>query len=204
MSELAKVDGMSGSAAFAINLLAIPPETTRAILSDIQALILRYLPQESLFRCPAFSLHMSIFQFVHSRKAKSNHDIQVWETLSKNLISDLESITDKTKVCSLNRPSIHVSESAIFLQFSESMEIEILRNRLTAIARNTELNWNRPDIQHVSIFRYLKPIQLDEVRTAIDSIKLPRIEWNIYELQLVREKIYPSLEFTKIQNYTLG
>ena len=204
MTELAKVDGMIGSTVFAINLLAIPSEKTRAILSDIQELVLRYLPQGSLFRCPVISLHMSLFQFVHSRKAKSNHEKQVWDVLSKTLISDLDSVTDKTKAFSVNTPSIRVSESAIILQFSESREIEFLRNRLTSIVSATELNWNRPDIQHVSMFRYLKPIQLNEVRTTIDSIKLPRIDWNISELQLVKEKLYPSLEFTKIQNYTLS
>ena len=147
---------------------------------------------------------MSLFQFVHSRKAKSNHEKQVWDVLSKTLISDLDSVTDKTKAFSVNTPSIRVSESAIILQFSESREIEFLRNRLISIVSATVLNWNRPDIQHVSIFRYLKPIQLNEVRTTIDSIKLPRIDWNISELQLVKEKLYPSLEFTKIQNYTLS
>ena len=204
MSGLSKVDGMIGNPAFAINLVAQPPEETKALLSDVQERIAHSLPRNAMFECPVSSLHLSVFQFVHSRNAKLNNDTQVWECVSKSLLSHIDSAINEAMVCNLHGSSLHVSESAIFLRFSESREIESLRSRLAGIASQTELNWNRPGIQHVSMFRYLKPIQLDRVRLAIDSIKIPPIEWEITKLQLVRENLYPSLNFTEIQNNTLG
>jgi len=204
MSEFSTVDSRIGSSTFAINLVAHLPDEIQTIVSGIQEIIIGLVPPGTLFRCPVSTLHMSVFQFVHARKATPNCDSDEWKNISKEILLYLDSTKKITNVCTFKTPTIEVSESAIFLLFADSIEIDALRDRLECRARETRLSWNRPGIQHVSIFRYASPVQLDKIQSQINAIEIPCIEWKLSVLQLEQENVYPSLEITVIKKCILG
>ncbi|GEM_PF-6104589 len=204
MSELATVDSRIGSSTFAINLVAHPPEEIVTIASEIQEIIIGLMPPDTLLRCPISTLHMSVFQFVHARKSSPTHDSDEWKSVSEEVLLQLDSATKFINTCTLKTPTIEVSESAIFFLFEALSGIDTLRDRLESIASETRLSWNKPGIQHMSIFRYASPVQLDKIKAQINAIEIPCMNWELSVLQLKQENVYPSLETTVIKKYILG
>lgn len=203
MNEFTQVDNMIGNCAFAINFIAYPSEQIRKTLCTIQDSISSCMPANCVYKCPAHSLHMSVFQFVHSRKFASSNQALIWKKHNHEIKLHLQSITTETGICVLESPSIHVSESAIIIKFSPSDFIESLRDSLELSVVEFELSWNRPTIQHVTIFRYTHPFRLSDILNKISEIEPPDFTWKIDALNLVQESIYPSLNNNLVQTYTL-
>ena len=153
LNQLTQVDPQIRGATFAINLIAHPPEPVRTVLSTIQDTLERRIPGNVLFRCPLHSLHLSVFQFVWARHGDARAEA-LWTTCCDRVLSHLARIANSTQAFPLRSPSIHAGQSAIIVKFSTSDALEALREQVLAVARETDLSWNRPVIQHVSIFRY--------------------------------------------------
>ena len=200
---MAKVDDRIGSPAFAISLIASPTDQTRASLCAIQDLVADTLP-DTVYRCPGYSLHLSVFQFVYSRKSKPSHQMPIWNKLCENAGIQLQSITNESQACFLESLDMQVSDSAVIVQFAPSRDIELLRDRLEPIVRQSKLAWNRPAIQHVTLYRYTQPFRLSPIAGILSAIDLPNVTWKIDSLDLVQESCYPSLQNKLIQSYSLG
>lgn len=204
MSGLAVTDDMIGDRAYAVNLIASPSAEVRKDIGAVQDLIVGCVPADSLYKCPAHSLHMSVFQFVHSRKGDSSYQIAIWDKYSKAIDMHLKALVSKSEACVLKSGTVYVIESAVIIQFATSHVIEALRDQLEAMVYNFELSWNRPTIQHATIYRYVKPFQLSQLANRINEIEWPNLQWRIDGLNLVQEEIYPALEKKIVQCYKLG
>jgi len=76
---------------------------------------------------------------------------------------------------------------------------KILFTRLKAIG----LDLNLPNITHISLFRFQRELEITEMVGAVRQIELPKQEWAITQMMLVREAQYPSLEYHALETFKL-
>ena len=100
-------------------------------------------------------------------------------------------------------PSVCAGEKAVILNYASSVDLESYRDQVSRIALQTELDWNRPKIQHVTILRYTRRVHIKDIVVACEKIDLPELTWTIRKIRLIRELIYPSLDVRLLQEYEL-
>jgi hypothetical protein len=170
-------------------------------LTTIQDAIDRRIPGDALFRCPAASLHLSVFQLVWARSEEARGEGRAWAACCGQVLADLGAVAASAQEFLLRSPSIHIEKSAVIIKFARTHALERIRDQISAVARQAELSWNRPKIQHVSLFRYSRSIVLDQVIDACGRLQSPDLTWRVCGLRLVRENVYPSLDVTVIEDY---
>lgn len=195
---------MIGNPAFAVNLIAHPSTRIKGVLSEVQDFLSGCLRTDTLYACPVYSLHMSLFQYVHSRKCNASIQVPIWKKCREQVDMHLKSATKESTVFILESPTLHISESAVTVQFQTSQGIESLRDYLEAEVKPYQLAWNRPTIQHITILRYTSSFRLQQLVSKVSEIDLPNFIWEINTLELVQDNIYPSLDNELIRKYSLG
>jgi hypothetical protein len=198
------VDSQVGLPTFAINLIARPGPLVHEKFSAIQDALSLAVPKGVLYRCPPSSLHLSVFQFVWARRIKeSAADESVWSDHQNHIVERLNAVACLADAFVLDRPCILAGASAVILRFDPSPMLEALRDDISAITALSRLSINRPTIQHVSIFRYEQEVALHPIQQACDNLQLRDPDWAIDQLDLVREKVYPSLDLDVIRTFRL-
>ena len=113
MGQLTQIDPDIGSPTFAINLIADPTEPIREIMTTIRDAISRRIPEDAFFRCPAASLHLSVFQLVWARSEDARAGDRAWAMCCDQVVTTLGALTASTQGFLLRSPSIHAEESAV-------------------------------------------------------------------------------------------
>jgi hypothetical protein len=203
LGDKTRVDGHVGLPTFAINLIARPSPLVQQKFSAIQDAISLATSEGVLYRCPASSLHLSVFHFVWARRVGESSDESVWSENQNHIIERLNAMASVTDAFMVGRPYIVASESAVILRFHASPVLEALRDDISSIAGLSCLRTNRPTIQHVSIFRYQQEIPLHAIQEACRNIPIADPGWTIEDLRLVRENVYPSLHSDLICAFAL-
>jgi hypothetical protein len=203
LGDKTRVDRHVGLPTFAINLIARPSPLVQQQFSAIQDAISLATSEGVLYRCPARSLHLSVFHFVWARRIGESSDEFVWSENQNHITERLNAVASSTDAFMLGRPYIAASESAVILRFYPSPVLEALRDDICSIAGLSCLRTNRPTIQHVSIFRYQQEVSLHAIQEAGRNIPIADPGWTIEELRLVRENVYPSLDLDLICTFTL-
>jgi hypothetical protein len=198
------MDSQVGLPTFGINLIARPRPLVSEKFSAIQDELSLAVPKGVLYRCPPSSLHLSVFQFVWARRIKeSAADESVWSDHQNHIVERLNALACLADAFVLDRPCILAGASAVILRFDPSPMLEALRDDISAITALSHLSSNRPTIQHVSIFRYDQEVALNPIQHACNNVHIPHLVWTIDELELVREKVYPSLDLDIIWTFRL-
>lgn len=206
MSEsLTIVDENIGRSLFAVNLNAMPCSEFRKALRQIQTEILNAAAEPNLFACPVNTLHLSIFPIVWARGEQSvSQKKSVWNKYQSLVTAALLEVAKTTDKFCLEQPTVEFRDSAIILKFPPSPVLEEIRERTCKIVRDTELIWNRPDIQHITLCRYLKPVSLAQLKAKSSMVSFPQnIRWTVYELHLMQENVYPLLEVENLYKFRL-
>ncbi|MGE8317937.1 MAG: hypothetical protein ACN6O3_04270 [Comamonas sp.] len=182
-------DSQVGCSTFAINVLAYPSGTVQRRLSDMQDAIESAAPADSLYRCPATTLHLSVFQFVWARSPVGAMDRSAWLGRQGQAVEALARIASSSPSFVLSQERIHAGESAVFLRFDPSPLLEQLRDGIAAFAADDFPACNRPDIQHITLFRYRQRVALSEAEAACQRAPAFCDGWKIdrLELELVQE-----------------
>jgi CheY-like chemotaxis protein len=203
-SSQAHMDSQVGLPTFGINLIARPRPLVSEKFSAIQDALSLAIPKGVLYRCPLSSLHLSVFQFVWARRIReSAADESVWSGYQNHIVERLNAVASSTDAFAVGRPRILAGESAVILRFDPSPVLEALRDDISSIAGLGGLSTNRPTIQHVSIFRYDQEVAVNPIQQACNNVHIPHLVWTIDQLELVREKVYPSLELDVIRTFRL-
>ena len=199
--QATQIDSRIGLPVFGVSLIALPPARVRHRLSEIQDLIEAAAPQDCLYRCPAATLHLSVFHFVWTRRPQGAGGQAEWEKGKAGILAAIAAMTSSMRPFTLGRGTVQVGDAAIFLKFDASPAIERLRDALAGIA--TPSCASRPAIQHVSLFRYRRNVPVQTVQEACAGLP-PFGDWEVDALQLAHEKVYPSMDFSLIDEFALG
>jgi len=203
--QLAIVDENIGCKLFAVNLNIMPGGDFRKTLGQIQTQIHNAAAESHLFMCPAETLHLSIFQIVWARGEQSSLQKEsVWNQYHSKITAGLSELAQTMDRFCLEAPVVEFRDSAIILNFPPSPVLEEIRQRTCKIVRDTELIWNCPDIQHITLFRYLKPVPLAQLTADCSKISFPEnISLFVDKIHLMQEKIYPLLDAENLHEFSL-
>lgn len=198
-----KKDQQIGAPVFAINLVSIPPRATSDRIAEVQDRIQSAVPEGTVFRSPADSLHLSVFQFVWARGSKSNQEA-IWRQLQNDVVGSLDSAVSEIESISLISPILSVTPAAIILIFQSSPAVERLRESITGFAEISRLEYRQPQIQHVTLFRFETEASLVELVEVCENMEVSVPAWNVKGLELVEETVYPSLKRRTICSFAVG
>ncbi|WP_460480983.1 hypothetical protein [Comamonas humi] len=204
MGVVTLADSQVGCPTFAINVLAYPPGSVQRRLSDMQDAIESMAPTGSLYRCPATTLHLSVFQFVWARSPVGAMDRSAWLGRQGQTVKALTRIASSSSSFVLSQERIHAGESAVFLRFDPSPLLEQLRDGIAAFAADDFPACNRPGIQHITLFRYRQQVALSLVEAACQRAPAFCEEWKVDRLELVQENVYPALNVDVIGAFQLA
>lgn len=197
-----EIDGRIGQPTFAINLQANPDRASRATIAVMQDAIAAEMPA-GVFRCPPETLHLTVFPIIWSRGAHGVDVRQLWAGMSPDFTSDLKRLARASPAFDLGGASLEVMPAAIILRFECSPVLEVLRDRISTMRRPTGVARRRPNLAHISLFRFETTMPLSPVAEAVAAHTPPRFCWTVDRLVLSREEIYPSLQTAILARFNL-
>lgn len=199
-----QTDSQIGLPVFGVSLIALPPESIKSRLSEIQDLIEASSPEDCLYRCPATTLHLSVFHFVWARSPHAARGPAEWEKCKARMLESTAAITSSAQPFAQGRGTVQVGDAAIYLKFDASPALEQLRDSLAGIATPLLSCAGRPAIQHISLFRYRRSVAMQAVQEACAGLPLFSVDWEVGALQLVQEKVYPAIDLRLIGEFFPG
>ncbi|TAV45344.1 hypothetical protein ELI30_27195 (plasmid) [Rhizobium leguminosarum] len=145
----------------------------------------------SLLRVPATSLHMTVVTLIDAAAQFSMPNDEVWKLNGERWKETVERLVRQTPPIDLSFQEVQASEAAIFVKAPEPPELQRLRSAVSDAIWFEDWRPKPPRIAHITLFRFSAEEQLPALPG--DAGLLP-IEGNVNALQLVKEKIYPSVE----------
>ncbi|UIJ82960.1 2'-5' RNA ligase family protein [Rhizobium leguminosarum] len=144
-----------------------------------------------LLRVPATSLHMTVVTLIDAAAQFSMPNDEVWKLNGERWKETVERLVRQTPPIDLSFQEVQASEAAIFVKAPEPPELQRLRSAVSDAISFEDWRPKPPRIAHITLFRFSAEEQLPALPG--DAGLLP-IEGNVNALQLVKEKIYPSVE----------
>ena len=160
MTRVTVPDHQIGQPTFAINIVVRPsPEVMQALVA-LQDRIEALAPEGTFHRVPAPTLHLSIYQPVWARTHHAAIVPQEWAGLEAETLMALQTLASQYEPFVLHQGEVQVGEKAIYLQFSPSAAMDRLRDEIEHYACDRFAGRHRPQIQHITLFRYHQAVPL--------------------------------------------
>lgn len=204
MTRLTVPDHQIGNLTFAINIVVRPAPDVMQALVALQDRIEALAPAGAFHRVPAPTLHLSIFQLVWARTTQVAIGPRQWQELETETFAALQALASKHDPLVLHQGQVLVGEKAIYLQFSPSAAMDRLRDEIEHHARDGFPGRHRPQIQHITLFRYQQAIPLEPLAQSCAPLPPWQQAWLIDQMELGQETAYPLLASRTVGNLALG
>ncbi|MBY3359350.1 2'-5' RNA ligase family protein [Rhizobium laguerreae] len=185
-----KVDLLWFKRCCAFHLQLFPDPETRSKLCALQDHIEREC-NGPLLRVPATSLHMTVVTLIDAAAQFSLPNEEVWKRNGERWKEVVERLVNETPPIDLSFQEVQASEAAVFVKAPEPPELQRLRSAISDAVWFEDWRPKPPRIAHFTLFRFSAEDWLPPVPG--DAGLLP-IEVKVNALQLVEEKIYPSVD----------
>ena len=200
--QCTEIDRQIGQAVFAVNLQAKPDAACQETLATIQDAIAGRMPA-GVYRCPPEALHLTVLPIVWVR-GDYGLDIRArWADVADEAVEDLNRTARAAPAFELAGARLEVSRAAIFLRFESPPALEALRDGLLAIGRIGPFIRHRPNIVHVTLFRFEAAMPLAPLAETVAAVELPDLRWKVDRLVLCNEEQYPSLRYNILATFDL-
>lgn len=204
MTRLTVPDHQIGNPTFAINIVVRPSPDVMQALVALQDRIEALAPAGAFLRVPAATLHLSIFQLVWARTQHVAIGPQEWLGLEAETFMALQALASRYEPFVLHQGQVLVGEKAIYLQFSPSAAMDRLRDEIEHHARDRFPGRHRPQIQHITLFRYRQAVPLAPLAHGCAQLPPWQQAWSITQMELGQESAYPLLASRTVGNLALG
>ncbi|MBY3053890.1 2'-5' RNA ligase family protein [Rhizobium laguerreae] len=144
-----------------------------------------------LLRVPATSLHMTVVTLINAGAQFSMPNDEVWKLNGERWKETVERLVKETPPIDLSFQEVQTSEAAIVIEAPEPPELQRLRSAVSDAVWFEEWRPRPPRIAHFTLFRFSAEEWLPELN--VEARLLP-IAIKVKALQLVKEKIYPSVD----------
>ena len=128
----------------------------------------------------------------------------LWADISPIVIRSLEDIVAASPSFDLTDARIETLSAAIILRFAPSPVLESLRDKIMKIESLDKVIAYRPNLTHITLFRFERAIPLGPLADAVSAIDPPELCWTVDRLVLQQENVYPSLQSTALAAFILG
>ena len=187
------VDERIGQPTFAVNLQARPEKAVREPIAALQNAIQAEVPA-GLFKCPPQTLHVTVFPVVWARGNYPFDVRQRWNDISAGAIEELKRVVSASSPFELTGASLETRHSAVILRFETDPVVTALRERISGLCLIEEMITQRPDLTHISLFRFETALPLPLVARVVAAHDVPELPWTVDRLVLCKEQTYPSLK----------
>jgi hypothetical protein len=195
-------DEMWGRTCLAYNIQAAIPDDLRDALARTQRdLGTVGLPPFNV--CPSASLHLSIFALVPVRSPVAGKETY-WANVSSQAAGDLERICRDRRSMALRFDELRVTRTAVIA--ATQAVPDLMTEIRSHFARwPAHPNWTMPvyDIAHVTLARFAATAEISGTLADEISARPLSLAGDVSRIQLVREKVYPSLEVDVLKEFRL-
>ncbi|MBY3246087.1 2'-5' RNA ligase family protein [Rhizobium laguerreae] len=185
-----KVDLLWFKRCCAFHLQLFPDRETVSKLCALQDHIEREC-NGPLLRVPATSLHMTVVTLINAGAQFSIPNDEVWKLNGQRWKETVERLVKQTPLIDLNFQEVRASEAAIFIEAPEPPELQQLRSAISDAIWFDNWSPKPPRIAHFTLFRFSAEEWLPELNVGAGLLP---IAIKVKALQLLKEKIYPSVD----------
>lgn len=184
--------GLWGQPCRAYNVCIRPDPAGEAALAALQASILRREP--SLTRVPGSALHANLAWLLPVHQEFGRPKDELWQRHSPQWVAPLTEVAAKTSSFCLSFRRLAATDSAVITVADEPNPFSALRRELTPLL-DLPGSASAGDLAHITLFRYAGPLRDPPALLRWLTITEFRIDINVRELLIIRELIFPSLDY---------
>ena len=185
----------------AYNVCIQPGPTAAAALAAIQAGVLRLEP--SLLQVPEPALHTSLAWLLPVHQEFDQPKDELWQHHSPQWLTTLTKIAGKTSRFRLSYRHLAATSSAIITVADEPNHLSALRRQLLPLL-HLPGRASAGDLAHITLFRYAT--LLHDPASLLQWLAAAEFSLNIEvsELLVIREQIFPSLDYQILHRLPLA
>jgi hypothetical protein len=183
-------------------LMFRPDPAAVAGLTAVQDRVLAAEP--SLLRQPASQLHNSVAWLLGTQASFARPKEEIWQEHGDDWLKIITSLTDATGPMRLRFRTIVMTSAAVIAVAEEPNPVASFRRELTAaLGLDWPITYDSLGIVHVTLLRYREPLADPAGLLRRISAASISVETGIDELILVRETVYPTLDYEILRRLPL-
>ena len=176
-----------------------PGTDARADLSCFQESVLSLEP--ALLRVPERALHANLAWLLPVHQEFDRPKDELWQLHGPEWMSILDRILSATGSFRLRFRHLVATDSAIIAVADEPNRLSALRRKLMP-ALSVPGSLSAGDLVHTTLFRYAGPLR--DPRTLMRRLAAGvHIDVDVHEVLVVRERIFPSLDYEVLRRVAL-
>jgi hypothetical protein len=183
-------------------LMFRPDPAAAAGLAAVQDMVLEAEP--SLLRQPASQLHNSIAWLLGTQARFDRPKAEIWQEQGDDWLKIITGLTDATGPMRLRFHQIVMTSAAVIAIAEEPNPVAEFRRELTAaLDLDWPITYESLGIVHVTLLRYSQPLADPAGLLSRISAASISVETEIDELIMVRETVYPTLDYEILRHLPL-
>jgi hypothetical protein len=183
-------------------LMFRPDPAAVAGLVAVQDMVLAAEP--SLLRQPASQLHNSVAWLLGTQAEFGRPKDEIWQERGDDWLKIIAGMTDVTSPMRLRFRTIVMTSAAVIAIAEEPSPVAQFRRELTAaLGLDWPITYESLGVVHVTLLRYRQPLADPAALLSRISAASISVETEIDELILVRETVYPTLDYEILRHLPL-
>ena len=151
---------------------------------------------------PEDSLHITLFDFI---APKVEYDVprrELFRQQHETIFDTMAQLAVESHTFTITLQSIHVSQSAIYLQGKDDGSVRAIRDRFTELYDLDERTKKPPAIIHSTIGRFTNAADIHDLNEYIQEMEV-NIDVPVKHLRLVHERRLPMLDYEILDTWKL-
>jgi hypothetical protein len=177
-----------------------PGPSAAAAFSAFQESMLRLEP--SLLRVPVTAMHSNLVWLLPAREEFDQPKDELWRRHGSEWIDALAGAARSTRSFRLRYRHVVATDAAIIAVADAPNGISTLRHELAATIR-VPGNLTGGELVHTTLFRYATPLRDPPSILRWIAVSECHVDMDVSELLIVRERVYPSLEYHILERLPL-
>jgi hypothetical protein len=183
-------------------LMFRPDPAAVAGLAAVQDMVLAAEP--SLLRQPASQLHNSVAWLLGTQASFARPKEEIWQQHGDDWLKIITGLTDATGPMRLRFHKIVMTSAAIIAIAEEPNPVAGFRRELTAaLSLDWPITYESVGVVHVTLLRYRQPLADPAGLLSRISAASISVETDVSELIMVRETVYPTLDYEVLRHLPL-
>lgn len=183
----------------AYNVCVRPDPVATATLAGVQA----GLAEPALLAVPEPAMHANLTWLLPVHEEFDQPKDELWERRGPEWVATLTEVAGRTSGFRLWLGQLAATDSAVIAVADEPNPFSALRRTLVPLLR-TPGGSSSGDLAHVTLFRYAGPLR--DPAALLDRLADLefRVEVDVRELLVIRERVFPSLDYEVLHRVPLG
>ena len=189
-----------GRPCLAYNLIISPDAAAKRSARALQQLVLRREP--TLLAVPQEALHVSAAWLISVHEEYQAPKDELWELHGRSWLTAMTELSGRLRAFRLSFHEVVATDAAVVAIAAAPAQVRLIRRGLASLPGIRGVSAG--DMAHMTLFRYAAPLADPAgFLRELDDAKLD-LHVEVTELQAVRERVFPALEFEILQRFRLS